>query len=140
MDELPDAVFASGAMGRGIAIDPTSGSLYSPVSGRVTFLYSTMHAIGVTSDEGVEVLIHIGMDTVKLGGRHFTAFVGSGAAVGPDDLLLEFDAAAIQAAGFSLLPILFTNLAVHDVVLPYPIRTVQRGDELATVVRRRPAA
>ena len=101
---------------------------------------SATHRAESDAEVASEVLIHIGMDTVKLGGRHFTAFVGSGAAVGPDDLLLEFDAAAIQAAGFSLLPILFTNLAVHDVVLPYPIRTVQRGDELATVVRRRPAA
>ena len=99
MADAPDAVFASGAMGNGAVVFPTDGAVYSPVNGTVSMLFDTKHAIGLVSDDGVEILIHIGVDTVELGGAPFTAHVASGDAVKAGQLLIEADLDAIEAAG-----------------------------------------
>jgi len=99
MSDAPDAVFASGAMGGGAVVFPTSGEVYSPVSGTVSMLFDTKHAIGLVADDGTEVLIHIGVDTVELGGAPFTAHVATGDAVKAGDLLITADLAAIEEAG-----------------------------------------
>ena len=99
MADAPDAVFASGAMGGGAVVFPTDGAVYSPVNGTVTMLFDTKHAVGLVSEDGIEVLIHIGVDTVELGGGPFTAHVASGDAVKAGDLLIEADLDAIAAAG-----------------------------------------
>ena len=99
MSEAPDAVFASLAMGDGVVIEPSEGAIYSPVSGTVTMVFDTKHALGLMADDGTEILIHIGVDTVELGGKPFTAHVKAGDAVKAGDLLMEVDLAAVKAAG-----------------------------------------
>src|SRR5690606_32855560 len=115
--EIKDTAFASGALGQGVAIIPTEGKLFAPVSGTVTALFPTNHAIGVTSEDGAEILMHIGMDTVQLDGKHFTAHVEQGARVEKGQLLIEFDVAAIKDAGFDLTtPVVVTNQDKYEIV------------------------
>ena len=99
MTDAPDAVFASLAMGNGAVVEPTAGEVYSPVTGTVTMLFDTKHAIGLAAADGTEVLIHIGVDTVELAGGPFTAHVAAGDAVKAGDLLITADLDAIKAAG-----------------------------------------
>lgn len=110
MTEMNDATFASGIMGKGVAIEPETGRLLSPVNGKVESVFHTKHAIGITSKDGAEILIHIGIDTVKLNGQYFTAFVAAGDEINVGDLLIEFDIAAIEKAGYELTTaIVITN-------------------------------
>lgn len=112
LSNIKDAAFASGALGDGVAIEPSEGRLVAPVSGRVTALFPTNHAIGITTDEGVELLIHIGMDTVELGGKYFTSHVSMDSHVEKGQLLIEFDIQSIKAEGLSVTtPIVVTNHA-----------------------------
>jgi len=107
---VPDATFAGGVIGQGVAIRPTEGLLASPFDGEVVSVFGTKHAIGVRSDDGVEVLLHIGIDTVQLNGEHFTAHVAQGDRVTAGQSLVSFDVAAILAAGYDLVtPIVVTN-------------------------------
>ena len=108
--DIEDEAFASGALGQGVAIVPTEGKLVAPVSGTVAALFPTNHAIGIKTDDGAEILIHIGMDTVQLDGKHFAAHVAKDDRVEKGQLLIEFDIQAIKQAGFSLTtPIVITN-------------------------------
>ena len=99
MSDAPDAVFASGAMGGGAVVFPTDGACYSPVDGTISMLFDTKHAVGIVGNDGTEILIHIGVDTVELAGGPFTAHVAAGDAVKAGDLLIEADLDAITAAG-----------------------------------------
>ncbi|MCY7187948.1 PTS system trehalose-specific EIIBC component [Streptococcus gallolyticus] len=110
LSEAPDPVFAQGVMGQGVVIEPTEGELVAPVDGVVSVLFPTKHAIGLISDEGLELLMHIGMDTVNLDGEGFTAHVKQGDRVSAGDALISFDMAAIQAAGYPVAtPVIVTN-------------------------------
>ncbi|AIC92696.1 glucose-specific PTS transporter subunit IIBC [Shouchella lehensis] len=129
INEVPDQVFAEKMMGDGFAIEPTDGTVVSPVEGKITTVFPTKHAIGITSVTGREVLIHIGIDTVKLGGEGFTVFVEEGQSVHLGDKLVEFDVAYIsENAKSTVTPIVFTNLAEGETV---QVRTgsVKAGDE-----------
>ena len=101
LSDVPDEVFASGTMGQGIAIEPEEDVVKSPVAGTVSLVYPTGHAIGITSDKGAEILIHIGIDTVNLKGKHFKALFEQGQKVTVGTPLVEFDYQAIQAAGYA---------------------------------------
>ena len=101
LSDVPDEVFASGTMGQGIAIEPEEDVVKSPVAGTVSLVYPTGHAIGITSDKGAEILIHIGIDTVNLKGKHFKALIEHGKNVTVGTPLVEFDYQAIQAAGYA---------------------------------------
>ena len=101
LSDVPDEVFASGTMGQGIAIEPDENVVKSPVAGTVSLVYPTGHAIGITSDKGAEILIHIGIDTVNLKGKHFKALIEQGQKVTVGTPLVEFDYQAIQAAGYA---------------------------------------
>ncbi|MFC0271721.1 beta-glucoside-specific PTS transporter subunit IIABC [Metabacillus herbersteinensis] len=112
LSDLKDAAFASSALGKGVAIEPSEGKLFSPVSGTVSALFPTNHAIGIKTDQGAEILIHIGMDTVQLNGEFFTAHTAQNLRVEKGQLLIEFDLAKIKAAGYVMTtPVVVTN---HD--------------------------
>ncbi len=110
LDNVPDATFASGLMGAGAAIIPSEGRVVAPFHGEVASLFATRHAIGLLSDTGIEILIHVGIDTVKLNGEYFTAHIKEGDKIAPGDLLITFDRDAILAKGFDLCtPVIMSN-------------------------------
>ncbi|WP_240307423.1 PTS beta-glucoside transporter subunit IIBCA [Thermophilibacter mediterraneus] len=119
MTEVPDPVFASEAMGTGAAVRPTEGRLCAPAAGTVTVLAETGHALGMTTDAGAEVLMHIGIDTVTLEGRPFTAHVKVGDHVSVGQLLMDIDLDAIHAAGLDpVTPVIVTNTDAYGSVTP----------------------
>jgi PTS system beta-glucosides-specific IIC component len=110
LSEVPDETFSKGLLGHGIAVEPSEGKVYAPFSGTVLMLFETKHAIGLRSDHGTELLIHVGLETVNLKGEPFTAHVKAGDRIEKGQLLLEFDMQAIKEAGCSLVSsILVTN-------------------------------
>ena len=134
LSDVADEAFSSGALGQGIAIMPEEGAVYAPVDGTVSALFPTGHAIGLVSGTGAEVLIHIGMDTVKLDGKGFKPLVAAGDKVKRGQKLLEFDMELIQEAGYSLVtPVLITNSMVFASVVPTSEDKVQAGSKLITI-------
>ena len=110
LEKVNDPVFSSGAMGKGVAIEPIDNKVYAPFDGVIEFIADTKHAIGLLSDDGVEVLIHVGMDTVKMNGKGFDVKTKVNSKVKAGDLLLEFDKSVIEKEGYSLItPIVITN-------------------------------
>lgn len=100
LEEVSDPVFSQGVMGKGAAIIPADGKLYAPVNGVVEALFNTRHAIGIRSEDGMELLIHIGVDTVEMNGDGFQAYVKQGESVKAGKLLIEFDVQKIRDAGY----------------------------------------
>ena len=110
LEEVKDPTFASGALGKGMAVIPSEGMVKAPFDGTVTMVFDTLHALALTSDDGVEVLIHIGINTVELKGQHYKALVKEGQHVAAGTPLMEFDMEAIRAKGYDLTtPVLVTN-------------------------------
>ncbi|QEK11499.1 PTS glucose transporter subunit IIA [Crassaminicella thermophila] len=110
LEDVPDEIFAEKILGDGIAINPSEGILYAPVDGRIEQLFSTNHAIGILTEDGVEILIHIGIDTVKMDGRGFKAFVEQGDIVKAGEKLIQFDIDKIKKEAKSIItPIVITN-------------------------------
>ncbi|EGD29112.1 PTS family porter, trehalose-specific EIIBC component [Streptococcus sanguinis SK72] len=134
LSQATDPVFAQGLMGRGVVIVPSQGELVSPVNGRVTVFFPTKHAIGILSDEGVEILMHIGMDTVNLEGKCFEGYVSQGDKVKVGDKLISFDIDMIKKAGYvTETPVIITNSDKYQVeVLEQLPRVVERGSQLMT--------
>lgn len=111
LSAVNDPAFSQEIMGKGVAIEPTEGRIVSPVNGTVFSVSKSGHAIGLVSDTGTEMLIHIGIDTVKLKGKHFTPHAKAGEAVKIGDLLMEFDLQAVQAEGYeTITPVIVTNI------------------------------
>lgn len=109
--EVPDPAFSSGAMGIGFAIEPSGGAVVSPVAGTVVTVFPTRHAVGIEADNGLEILIHIGVDTVNLQGKGFTSKVKEGDKVVPGQTLVEVDWNSVKANAPSIVtPVLFTAL------------------------------
>lgn len=112
LEKVSDSVFASGAMGKGFAVVPTEGKVIAPVSGQVTAIFASKHAIGIRSEDGMEILIHVGIDTVRLDGTHFELHVTQDQKIEPGDVLITFDMESIQAEGYDIItPVIFTNLS-----------------------------
>ena len=132
LKEVHDVTFASGLMGKGTAIIPTIGEVVAPEDGEVVSLFRTKHAIGFQTKSGAEILIHIGIDTVKLDGQHFEAHVESGQKVKKGDRLVSFDIEAIEQAGFEVTtPIIITNSDDYiDVQCIFNQDNIQHGDAL----------
>ena len=135
LEDVKDEAFSSGALGKGVAIEPDEGVLYAPAGGTISALFPTGHAIGLTTDTGLELLIHVGMDTVQLDGKGFNAFVETGDQVKQGQKLLEFDRKVIGEAGYSLVtPVLVTNSDDFAEVAPSGAKEVQVGDLLLSVM------
>ena len=134
LEMVNDATFAEETLGKGIAIVPTEGKLYAPADGEVTMLFETKHAIGMTCN-GVEILMHIGLDTVALGGKYFTARVQAGDQVRQGDLLIEFDLEQIKNAGYDVItPVIITNSDEFAEIVPVHTNgKIQSGSSLMTV-------
>lgn len=134
LSQVNDETFAQEMMGKGIAIAPSEGKIVSPVNGKVQMIFKTKHAIGLLSEEGAEILIHIGIDTVKLDGKHFKAYVKDGDVVKKGDLLVEFDKEAIVAEGFDVItPVIIANSDDYVNILPRDIQHIKEGDILLTI-------
>ena len=109
--EVPVPVFAEKVLGDGIAVDPTEGTVYSPVDGTIFQIAHTFHAMGIESDDGLEILVHLGIDTVKLEGKGFQSFVEVGQKVKKGDKIMEMDIGFIREQGLSpMSPCIITNL------------------------------
>ena len=134
LEQVPDTTFASGLLGQGVAIIPSDNKVIAPFAGEVASLFQTKHAIGLLSESGIEVLIHVGIDTVKLDGKPFTAHVTVGDKVQPGDLLLEFDRQAIIDAGYDLAtPIIISNSDDYRDVVTVAATSVSAGAPLLNV-------
>ena len=129
--EVNDEAFASGALGDGIAIEPAVGELVAPADGEISSTFDTHHAVGMTTVDGAELLMHIGIDTVKLGGKHFTYLVNEGDKVRKGQPLIRFDIEAIKAEGYPVTtPLIVCNTDEYAAVTPKASGTVKQGDAL----------
>lgn len=135
LSEVDDPVFSKGTMGDGVAVEPTDNKVYAPFDGTVATVLPSKHAVGIISDDGVEVLAHIGLDTVALKGKPFTSHVAKGQRVAEGDLLVEFDAKSITDAGYSLTtPVIVTNTKNYDEIVVDPSTRTTHGNELMAAV------
>lgn len=135
LSTINDPAFSTGAMGKGLAIVPEIGEVVSPVDGVVTSLFPTGHAIGLTTGAGTEILIHIGINTVALKGKHFTPVVQEGDIVRQGDLLIQFDIEQIKQAGYETVTPVIVTLTQHEVdVFETSQEHVQKNDVLLTLV------
>ena len=131
LSEISDPLFSTEMVGKGIAIEPTKGEVISPVNGTVTTLFPSEHAIGITSEAGAEILICIGVDTINLKGKFFTAQVKQWDTVAKGDLLIQFDIEKIKAEGFDIkTPVVITNTNQYIGIVPSKAGKVQANDEL----------
>ena len=135
LSEVNDPVFSSEAMGKGCAVIPSEGKVFAPFDGIIVGLLDSHHAVGMESENGIEILIHVGMDTVKLGGKHFTCHIEDGQQVKKGQLLLEFDMDAIKAEGYEIVtPVIITNSDEFTEITTEAAGQVKNGDKLLTLM------
>lgn len=135
LSEVKDEAFSTGALGQGLAIVPSEGKLYAPCDGEITTFFPTGHAIGITTEKGAEILMHVGMDTVKLDGDGFTPKKQQGDKVKKGELLLEFDIEKIKEAGLeTTTPVIITNSDDYSDVAVTEPKTVNPGDEIVNLL------
>lgn len=138
LTQVKDPVFSSGSMGDGIAVIPTEGKLYAPASGKITTLFPTGHALGITTDEGTEILLHIGVDTVELQGKYFYAHVVQNEVVAKGKLLVEFNIEKIKAVGYDITtPVIITNSEAYGQMDSVKKEKVRIGDEILWLTGKR---
>lgn len=132
--DVPDPVFAGEVLGKGVAIKLTGNEIYSPVNGKIVSIFPTKHAIGIRSEDGVEVLIHVGLDTVQLEGKYFELIASDGQEVRRGDLLLRCDLEKIEAAGYkTITPVVITNTAEFSEVLSVKLGKTEPGTGLIQI-------
>ncbi|MBR1579683.1 MAG: PTS transporter subunit EIIC [Selenomonadaceae bacterium] len=135
MNEVPDDAFASRAMGDGAAIEPSEGKLFAPADGTINLVFPTNHAVGMVTDDGTELLMHIGVDTVKLNGQHFEAHVQAEQKVKRGDLLVTFDIEAIHKAGYPVTtPLIVVNTPAYSTIRPLKTGDVKPEDDFLEVL------
>ena len=135
LEMVKDEVFSKGLLGKGVAIEPSEGKVVSPVDGVITTLFPTYHAIGITSDNGAEILIHVGMDTVQLEGKCFSPKIAQGDKVKAGQLLLEFDINGIKEAGLPVTtPVIITNSDKYLDIIETDKKKIEYKEELINVM------
>ncbi|MGN0156423.1 MAG: PTS glucose transporter subunit IIA [Lachnospiraceae bacterium] len=132
--EVNDPTFSEEILGKGVAIIPSDNQICAPATGTVTTVFPTGHAAALTTDDGAEILIHIGLDTVKLDGKHFTIHVSEGQKVSKGDLLLEADLEQIKAEGYdTITPIIICNSDDFSEISPADFQDVKQGETVLTL-------
>lgn len=136
LSEVADETFSSGMLGEGLAIDPAEGALYAPADGNLAMVAETLHALAITTAGGAEILMHVGMDTVKMSGRGFKLYRKQGEEVKRGDLLLTFDLKAIKKAGYSAVtPITISNSYEYE-VKPEPASQILAGEKIMVLTKK----
>ncbi|MGX4601178.1 PTS sugar transporter subunit IIA [Faecalimicrobium sp. JNUCC 81] len=134
--EVNDPTFSEEILGKGIAIKPSNGRVVAPVDGEVTIMFKTKHALSLVSEDGVEILIHVGLETVNLKGEHFKSHVDVGDKVEAGDLLVEFNIDKIKEAGYDITtPVVVCNTAEFSNVLESKIGKVKELDKVIEVIK-----
>lgn len=135
LSEVEDAAFSGGMLGKGVAIDPADGNVYAPCDATVSMLFATKHAIGLVSENGAELLIHLGLDTVKLEGKHFNTHVQEGDKVKKGQLLITCDVDAIRKEGYSMVtPVIVSNTDDYLDVVPMKQGVITKDEDLLTLI------
>lgn len=138
IEQVPDEVFSSKMIGDGVAIDPQEGIIYSPVEGEIIQAFPTKHAVGIATKEGLDILIHIGVDTVKMGGEGFEMFVKIGDQVRVGDKLVTFDLQKIrEKAKSTITSVLITNIDQVKSMQSTAASRVQKGDAFLTITKKK---
>lgn len=136
LKEVNDPTFAQEMLGKGIAIKPSNGRVVAPIDGEITILFETKHAISIVSEQGIELLIHIGLDTVNLKGENFKTYVKAGDKVKSGDLLIEFDIEKIKEAGYdTITPIVICNTFDFTDVKENIIGQVKELDKVIEIIK-----
>ncbi|WP_238902932.1 PTS glucose transporter subunit IIA [Clostridium sp. YIM B02506] len=136
LSEVNDETFSSELMGKGIAIEPSNGRVVSPVNGTVEVLFNTKHAVAIKSDNGAEILIHVGIDTVELEGKYFKSHINQGDRVEAGDLLVEFDGKAIKDEGYDIVTsIIITNTTSYSEIRASEQEKIKEKEVLINIVR-----
>lgn len=129
LSQVKDATFSSGALGKGVAIIPSDGKVVAPIDGTIQVIFPTGHAIAMTTEDGMEILIHVGIDTVKLDGKHFEIMANMGDQVKKGDLLVKADIEAIKREGYDCItPVLLCNAGDYKVIDTLTGKKVQNGE------------
>ena len=135
LSQVKDEAFSTGALGKGIAIQPIDGKVYAPANGTITILFPTLHAVGLTTENGTEILIHVGMDTVQLEGEGFTAHIKQGDKVVAGQLLLSVDLDVVRGKGYeTITPVIVTNTNDYTDILSTKDKDLTNGDYLLSIV------
>ena len=133
--KVSDPTFGEEVLGKGIAIRPTDNKVVAPCDATLELMFDTGHAVSMTGDNGAEILIHIGLETVKLNGKHFTVHAKSGDHVTKGQLLIEFDREAIAAEGYDIItPMVICNTDKYEKINSYVDKTVAAGDKVMGLV------
>lgn len=131
---VSDPTFSEEIIGKSVAIMPSEGKFYSPADGTVSTVFHTGHAVAITTDEGAEIMIHIGLDTVKLNGEHFHAIASEGQKVKTGDLLIEADLESIKMKGYDIVtPVIICNSDKFSEILPVTEKEVAKGDHICII-------
>ena len=136
ISEVSDPTFGEEILGKGVAFLPTEGKIYAPADGTIDLLFDTMHAVSMTTTEGVELLIHIGLETVALNGQHFTAHKATGDAVKKGDLLISADLDALKGLGIdTITPMVVCNTGDYQAVEAVTGKDVEPGEAVLHVTK-----
>lgn len=136
VSKVDDPTFGQELLGKGVAIIPSLGRVVAPCDGYIEMVFDTKHAISMKSDSGIEILIHVGIETVTLKGEHFTSHVEAGQEVKKGTLLLEFDMEGIKKAGLSLIsPVIICNTPNYKKIIAHAGKRVSELDEVLTLVK-----
>ena len=136
MSEVSDPTFGQEILGKGVAIIPSVGKVVAPIDGTVEMIFDTKHAISMSSDSGIQLIIHVGLDTVTLKGEPFTTHVEAGQKVKAGDLMLEFDIDAIKAAGLeTITPLVICNSDEYKEITAHVGKDVKTMEDILTLVK-----